>query len=157
MVSSEELNREIAFAGQRVKQKVIVALALVSVIPLLLLTYALQTPVRSLLGPIGELGDTFTVPAMLLFATLLMAGGGFVVWDIASAISHTGSDPASARWLTAAAASCPGPWAARATAVSGRSSERHAGSWARKLNTSTSPWPDSTRSHETRPYLFVRK
>ena len=87
-MSAEELNREIAFAGQRVKQKVIVALTLVSVIPLLLLTYALQTPVRSLLGPIGELGDAFAVPALLLFATLLMAGGGFVVWDVASAISR---------------------------------------------------------------------
>lgn len=87
-MSAEELNREIAFAGQRVKQKVIVALALVSVIPLLLLTYALQTPVRSLLGPVGELGDAFTVPVLLLFAALLMAGGGFVVWDIASAISR---------------------------------------------------------------------
>jgi len=87
-VSADELNREIALAGQRVKQKVIVALSLVSVIPLLLLTYALQTPVRSLLGPIGELSGALTVPALLLFATLLMAGGGFVVWDIASAISR---------------------------------------------------------------------
>ena len=58
------------------------------VAPLLLLTYALQTPVRSLLGPIGELGDAFAVPALLLFATLLMAGGGCVVWDVASAISR---------------------------------------------------------------------
>ena len=52
MVGAEELNREIAFAGQRVKRKVIVALILASVIPLLLLTYALQTPTRSLLGPV---------------------------------------------------------------------------------------------------------
>ena len=37
-MSSDDLNREIAFAGQRVKQKVIFALTLASVIPLLILT-----------------------------------------------------------------------------------------------------------------------
>jgi diguanylate cyclase (GGDEF)-like protein len=88
LVSAEELNREIAFAGQCVKQKVLFALAVASVLPLLLLTYALQTPVRSLLGPVGELSDAFTVPALLAFTALLMAGGGFVVWDIASAVSR---------------------------------------------------------------------
>jgi len=87
-VSAEELNRELAFAGQRVKQKVILALTLGSIIPLLLLTYAFQTPVREWLGPIGDLTDTLTVPALLLFTGLLMAGGGFVVWDIATAISR---------------------------------------------------------------------
>jgi diguanylate cyclase (GGDEF)-like protein len=87
-VSAEELNREIAFAGQRVKQKAVFALALASVIPLLLLTYAFQAPVRSWLGPVGDLTDAITVPALLLFTALLMAGGGFVIWDMASAISR---------------------------------------------------------------------
>ena len=87
-MSADELNREIAFAGQRVKQKAIFALALASVIPLLLLTYTLQSPSPSLLGPIGALSNLLTVPALLIFTALLMAGGGFVVWDIASAISR---------------------------------------------------------------------
>jgi len=87
-VGSEELNREIAFAGQRVKQKVIFALTLASVIPLLILTYAFQAPVRQILGPIGQYTEAFTMPALLIFTGLLMAGGGFVVWDVASAISR---------------------------------------------------------------------
>src|SRR5690349_21947162 len=87
-VSSDDLNREIAFAGQRVKQKVIFALTLASVIPLLILTYAFQAPVRQLLGPIGQYTEAFTMPALLAFTGLLMAGGGFVVWDVASAISR---------------------------------------------------------------------
>jgi len=87
-VSADELNREIAFAGQRVKQKVIFALTLASVIPLLILTYAFQSPVRSILGPIGQYTEAFTMPALLIFTGLLMAGGGFVVWDVASAISR---------------------------------------------------------------------
>ena len=87
-MSTEELNRELAFAGQRVKQKVILALTLASVIPLLILTYAFQAPVRSMLGPIGQYTEAFTMPALLIFTGLLMAGGGFVVWDVASAISR---------------------------------------------------------------------
>jgi len=87
-VSADELNRELAFAGQRVKQKVIFALTLASVIPLLILTYAFQAPVRSILGPIGQYTEAFTMPALLIFTGLLMAGGGFVVWDVASAISR---------------------------------------------------------------------
>jgi diguanylate cyclase (GGDEF)-like protein len=87
-VSADDLNREIAFAGQRVKQKVIFALTLASVIPLLILTYAFQSPVRSILGPIGQYTEAFTMPALLIFTGLLMAGGGFVVWDVASAISR---------------------------------------------------------------------
>ena len=88
MVGAKALRREIAFTGQRVKRKVLVALILASVIPLLLLTYALQTPTRSLLGPVGDLSGTFALTALLLFSALLIAGGGFVVWDIASAISR---------------------------------------------------------------------
>jgi len=87
-VSGDDLNREIAFAGQRVKQKVIFALTLASVIPLLILTYAFQAPVRQILGPIGLYTEAFTMPALLAFTGLLMAGGGFVVWDVASAISR---------------------------------------------------------------------
>jgi diguanylate cyclase (GGDEF)-like protein len=87
-VSAEELNREIAFAGQRVKQKVIFALTLGSLIPLLVLTYAFQNPVRQWLGPFGEISEAFAVPALLLFTGLLMVGGGFVLWDIATAISR---------------------------------------------------------------------
>ena len=87
-MGAKALRREIAFTGQRVKRKVLVALILASVIPLLLLTYALQTPTRSLLGPVGDLSGTFALTALLLFSALLIAGGGFVVWDIASAISR---------------------------------------------------------------------
>jgi diguanylate cyclase (GGDEF)-like protein len=96
-VSVEELNREIAFAGQRVKQKVVFALTLASVIPLLLMTYALQTPIRGWLGPVGELSETFIVPTLLVCTGLLMAGGGFVVWDIATAISRAAHMATAAR------------------------------------------------------------
>src|SRR6266545_4219047 len=63
-----EMKREAAFAGQRVKQKVVFALALCSVIPLL-----------------------------VAFTGLLMAGGGYVVWDLASAVSRAASLVATAQ------------------------------------------------------------
>ena len=82
------INREVAFAGQQVRRKVIFALTLCSVLPLLLLTYAFSTPVRELLGPLAGLADAISIPALLVFTAILMAGGAFVVWDIATALSR---------------------------------------------------------------------
>ena len=84
----EPINREVAFAGQQVRRKVIFALTLCSVIPLLLITYAFNAPVRELLGPFAGIVDAVSVPAIMLFTLLLMAGGAFVVWDIATALSR---------------------------------------------------------------------
>jgi len=56
-MSNEPINREVAFAGQQVRRKVVFALALCSVIPLLLITYAFHAPVRELLGPLAGVVD----------------------------------------------------------------------------------------------------
>lgn len=87
-MSKTSINREVAFAGQRVRRKVIFALTLCSVIPLLLLTYAFHAPVREFLGPLVGLADSVSIPALLTFTALLMAGGAFIVWDIATALSR---------------------------------------------------------------------
>jgi diguanylate cyclase (GGDEF)-like protein len=87
-MSKEPINREVAFAGQRVRRKVILALVLCSVIPLLLFVYAFHAPVRAFLGPLAGIADAVTIPAILAFTALLMAGGAFVVWDIATALSR---------------------------------------------------------------------
>jgi hypothetical protein len=42
------INREVAFAGLQVRRKVIFALTLCSLLPLMLLTYAFSAPVREL-------------------------------------------------------------------------------------------------------------
>jgi diguanylate cyclase (GGDEF)-like protein len=95
----DELKREVAFAGQRVKQKVIFALALCSVIPLLVLTYTLHgyfVPGAGL--PMGDgLQQVLALPVLVAFTGLLMAGGGYVVWDLASAVSRTASLVATAQ------------------------------------------------------------
>ena len=88
MTKPGSINREVALAGQQVRRKVIFALTLCSIIPLLLLTYAFHAPVREFLGPIVGLSDSVSVPALLAFTALLMAGGAFIVWDIATALSR---------------------------------------------------------------------
>jgi len=93
-----EIKREAAFAGQKVKQKVIFALALCSVIPLLVLTYVLN---RHLMPGIESttkgLVEALAFPTLVAFTGLLMAGGGYVVWDLASAVSRTADLVAAAQ------------------------------------------------------------
>ena len=87
-MSKDPIIREVAFAGQQVRRKVILALVLCSVLPLLLLTYAFNTPVREFIGPVSGVFEVVSVPALLVFTVLLMVGGAFVVWDIATALSR---------------------------------------------------------------------
>src|SRR3990172_9139464 len=83
-----EIKREVAFAGQRVKQKVVFALALCSVIPLLVLTYVLHNHLLPGLETARGMTDVLAIPTLVAFTGLLMAGGGYVVWDLASAVSR---------------------------------------------------------------------
>src|SRR6266705_1832882 len=93
-----EIKREAAFAGQRDKQKVIFALALCSVIPLLVLAYVLHGHlVPGIEGPTKGLAEALAIPTLVAFTGLLMAGGGYVVWDLASAVSRTASLVSSAQ------------------------------------------------------------
>src|SRR5512132_2733861 len=87
LTMSAGIKREAAFAGTRVKQKVVFALALCSVIPLLVLTYVIHGHlVPGLDGP--GMNDVLAIPTLVAFTGLLMAGGGYVVWDLASAVSR---------------------------------------------------------------------
>ncbi|OGL20111.1 MAG: hypothetical protein A3K12_03350 [Candidatus Rokubacteria bacterium RIFCSPLOWO2_12_FULL_71_19] len=79
---------EAAFAGQGVKQKICLALTLSSVIPMLILTYALYAHVLPFLDPVQRFRDLVWFEALLVFTGLLMAAGGFVIWDLATAVSH---------------------------------------------------------------------
>ena len=86
-----EIKREAAFAGQRVKQKVVFALSLCSVIPLLVLTYVLHGHLVPELETARGMTDVLAIPTLVAFTGLLMAGGGYVVWDLASAVSRAAS------------------------------------------------------------------
>jgi len=84
-----DMRREVAFGGQRVRQKMILALTLSSVIPLLILTYCFYAYLMPLFDGARQAGgDGFAVPILLLFTALLMAGGGYVIYDLATALSR---------------------------------------------------------------------
>src|SRR5574342_338451 len=73
------MKREAAFAGQRVKQKAVVVLA-----------YVLHGNLVPSLGG-ADLSNVLAIPTLVAFTGLLMAGGGYVVWDLASAVTHAAS------------------------------------------------------------------
>ena len=86
-VAQPAINREIAFAGRRVKQKVTFGLTLALIIPLLVLIYGFYAYVLPTLSVRGS-GDLTSVVALVAFTALVMVGGGVVVWDVATAVSR---------------------------------------------------------------------
>jgi len=80
---------DIAFAGQRVKQKILIALVLSSFIPLLILTYILYAHILPLLTGETHRLVMLGLQVLLLFTGLLMAAGAYVIWDVAAAVART--------------------------------------------------------------------
>ncbi len=81
--------RDVAFAGQRVKQKILIALALSSAIPLLILTYVLYAHIVPLLDSEEHRIVIRALQVLIGFTALLMAAGGYVIWDVAAAVART--------------------------------------------------------------------
>jgi diguanylate cyclase (GGDEF)-like protein len=90
---------EVAFVGQRIRQKICAALALSSVIPLLVLTYSLYAHVMPMLDPVRHARDLVSLQALIVFTGLLMAAGGFVIWDLATAVARAAQAVGSERHL----------------------------------------------------------
>jgi diguanylate cyclase (GGDEF)-like protein len=82
-------DREAAFEGRRIKSKIFLALTLTSIIPLLILTYLLHIHVIPLLDANTHRLLISSLQGLLVCTALLMAGGGYVRWDIASAVVRT--------------------------------------------------------------------
>ena len=80
---------EVAFAGQRVKQKILIALVLSSFIPLLILAYILYAHILPLLTGETNRLVMLGLQVLLLFTGLLMAAGAYVIWDVAAAVART--------------------------------------------------------------------
>ena len=80
---------DVAFTGQRVRRKILLALALCSAVPLLILTYVLYAQVVPLLDPASHRLLIAGLPVLIIFVGLLMAAGGYVIWDVATAVAKT--------------------------------------------------------------------
>ena len=87
--SATKGNLEVAFAGRRVRRKILLALALCSVLPLLIFTYVLYAQIVPLLDPVSHRLVIMGLPVLIVLAGLLMAAGGYVIWDVALAVAKT--------------------------------------------------------------------
>ena len=92
-------NVEAAFTGQRVRRKILLALALCSAIPLLILTYVLYAQIVPLLDPASHRLLIVGLPVLIIFVGLLMAAGGYVIWDVATAVAKTAEFISASRQL----------------------------------------------------------
>lgn len=81
--------QEVAFPGRGVKHKIILGLVLSAVVPLLVLTYMLNVYALFLREPTGQQGLTTVFVVLIFFTGLLVVAGGFVIWDVARAVTRS--------------------------------------------------------------------
>lgn len=86
-----------AFAGRRIKQKILVALTLSSIIPLMILTYVLHIHILPLLDPTANEWIITAFRMLILFTGILVAAGAYVIWDVAAAVARSAETVASAK------------------------------------------------------------
>jgi diguanylate cyclase (GGDEF)-like protein len=84
---SSKPSSEVAFAGQRLKHKVVTALALSSIVPLLVLAYVMQGFVLPALNP-GDTTRFFGLQVLMLFTLVAIVTGGYVIWDLGRTVAR---------------------------------------------------------------------
>ncbi|HET8578293.1 MAG TPA: GGDEF domain-containing protein [Methylomirabilota bacterium] len=84
-------------AGQRVKSKVIVALALTTFLPLLVITYCLYAYTWPFLTPERQARDLPWMLLLLGFTGVMMAAGSLMLWDLAKSAARTSEAVAALR------------------------------------------------------------
>src|SRR3990170_4192607 len=85
------------------RRKISLALTLTALVPLLILAYSLYASVMSWLGHEPLYGrDLLWSQALLVFTGLLMAAGGFVIWDLGSTVPRTAETVAATTRVEAA-------------------------------------------------------
>src|SRR5881296_4345926 len=78
---------DVAFAGQRLRRKVLLALALSAVVPLLILAYVTHGYVLPGLDP-TDTTRFYALQLLLLFTMLAMVSGGYIIWDLGRTIAR---------------------------------------------------------------------
>ena len=91
--------------GQWFRRKISLALTLTALVPLLILAFSLYASVMSWLGHEPIYGrDLLWSQALLVFTGLLMAAGGFVIWDLAVTVRRTAETVAATTRVESAVA-----------------------------------------------------
>jgi diguanylate cyclase (GGDEF)-like protein len=83
----DKASSDVAFAGQRLRQKVMLALALSGVLPLLVLAYVTTTfivPEMNSMEPVRLAG----LYVLIFFTVMAMASGGYIIWDLGRTVGR---------------------------------------------------------------------
>src|SRR5438067_11403170 len=80
----------VAHAGRRIKNRILVALTLASVVPILVLGFVVLVLVLPSLGP-GERLRFGGLQLLVLFTLVGMVAGGYVIWDIGRTMARIAS------------------------------------------------------------------
>jgi diguanylate cyclase (GGDEF)-like protein len=94
-----ETPSDVARAGARIKSKVLVALVLASVVPILVLSFVVLVLVLPTLGP-GETLKFGGLQLLLVFTLVGVLAGVWVIWDLGRIVARMGSLMASETALT---------------------------------------------------------
>ena len=81
---------DVARAGQRIKSKVLVALVLSSVVPIMVLAFVVLVLVLPTLRP-GETLKFGILQMLVLFTVLGMLAGAWVIWDLGRIVARMGA------------------------------------------------------------------
>ena len=87
---SGESGTDVARAGQRIKRKVLVALVLSSVVPILVLAFVVLVLLLPTLGP-GETLKFGVLQMLVVFTVLGMLAGAWVIWDLGRIVARMGA------------------------------------------------------------------
>jgi diguanylate cyclase (GGDEF)-like protein len=85
---------EVARAGQRIKSRMLVALVLSSVVPILVLAFVVLVLVLPTLGP-SETLKFGVLQLLVLFTVLGMLAGAWIIWDLGRILARMGALMAS--------------------------------------------------------------
>jgi len=85
---------DVARAGQRIRNKVLVALTLSSVVPILVLAFVVMVLVFPTIGP-GETVKFGGLQLLVLFTLVGMLAGAYVIWDLGRILARMGAVMAS--------------------------------------------------------------
>ena len=112
MLMSGELSTDVARAGQRIKSKVLVALVLSSVVPILVLAFVVLVLVLPTLGP-GETLKFGVLQMLIIFTVIGMLAGAWVIWDLGRILARMTADFGGATALDDISAKAFAEWPGR--------------------------------------------
>ena len=95
-MSVDHAAHEVARAGQRLKHKVILSLALSGVLPVLVLAYVVHAYVLPQV-PVDEPLKAFALHGLLVCTALAMIGGSYIIWDLGRTLGSMAQGMASKR------------------------------------------------------------